>query len=739
MEKFLIRRDEAKAHLQYLHEQFKAESSINSVKKWQNDFNNIEHNIICICEQEVKLNSNYNPSWLERHNNSSKYTSSTTQAITKFIKPLEPDEIIQLPPEKQKICIGLNNQQHLTYLKRVATIVSFGGAPPVYKIAKELFPTKFSNQPFKWAKLSPSENKQLNDQLHEQAKWINDSTANCIRSSKCRMHISITNKKGICDKCSNLKKDKVFQNALRVPIPKSENIKHISKILFKNSPVIKYIKNSYIQELWTIINNSTQDSAQTFWNKLADMEQKGVFKLNSTFGGLCEVMVQVAKCKSKGKGLQNITYSTQFSDFLTVLASTSPQTYHIFQANLAGKSLCTISKSEWYLNDPSICYKNMAHFRKILDNLKYNGPIAASSNNTKVEAKLRYCSHFGAILGSTRALKDTYISILEEIEKLVSDIQEHNQIGKNVRAYVLQIPIPRCLSKYNISQSWPSNDDIQIAVNDAFKEAAALAKFCGMSNSHTLVSYELLLAIFTEPDENSEIQSQSLSNNEAIINRANEICNSPVYKHNELSDNPFLHEEARMQINFLHNSDFQTLNYIEYESIVKYNGKINFEKLVAQKCQHDAYISTKLNKICHKEANSTDIAIQPSLNPGKASELVAKIQKNFNKTHKSTIREFRWKIRDQFEELNERSTDLLNAEIFGYAFALFYNRIHLVQILSMFSKTNSTFHSYIDVPVKAIDSLSYIFVKQIIYYLEKSAILQENSALGLGMVTLQSQ
>ncbi|CAG8758617.1 10705_t:CDS:2 [Gigaspora margarita] len=286
------------------------------------------------------------------------------------------------------------------------------------------------------------------------------------------------------------------------------------------------------------------------------------------------------------------------------------------------------------------------------------------------------------------------------------------------------------LSEYNISQSWPSDDDIRIAVDDAFKEVATLAKFCGMSNSRTLVSHELLLAIFTEPDENSKIQSQSLSNNEAIINGANEICNSLVYEHNKLSDNPFLHEEARMQINFLLN---------KYESIVKYNRKIDFEKL---------------------EVNSTDIVTQPSLNLGKASELVVKLQKNSNKTHKPTIREFLPDI--SFANIS----NIHPAEIFGYAFALFYDRIHLVQILSMFSKTNSTFHSYIDVPVKAIDLLSYISVKvfihyqsgifcscghskynvfshisakQVIYYLGKSAILQENSALGLGMVTLQSQ
>ncbi|CAG8769024.1 12486_t:CDS:2, partial [Dentiscutata heterogama] len=79
------------------------------------------------------------------------------------------------------------------------------------------------------------------------------------------------------------------------------------------------------------------------------------------------------------------------------------------------------------------------------------------------------------------------------------------------------------------------------------------------------------------------------------------------------------------------------------------------------------------------------------------------------------------KILDRFEELNKHSADSLigsrisnysaSAKIFGYAFALFYDHIHLVQILSIFSKTNSTFHSYIDVSVKAINSLFYIFVK----------------------------
>jgi hypothetical protein len=42
---------------------------------------------------------------------------------------------------------------------------------------------------------------------------------------------------------------------------------------------------------------------------------------------------------NEGKGLQNIRYPEQFSNFLTILASSSPHTYAIFQKNFAGRTI----------------------------------------------------------------------------------------------------------------------------------------------------------------------------------------------------------------------------------------------------------------------------------------------------------------------------------------------------------------------------------------------------------------
>ena len=43
----------------------------------------------------------------------------------------------------------------------------------------------------------------------------------------------------------------------------------------------------------------------------------------------------------------------------------------------------------------------MAKFKKFLNSINYNGPIAASKDNTKLEEKLCYSASLGAILRST--------------------------------------------------------------------------------------------------------------------------------------------------------------------------------------------------------------------------------------------------------------------------------------------------------------------------------------------------
>lgn len=85
----------------------------------------------------------------------------------------------------------------------------------------------------------------------------------------------------------------------------------------------------------------------------------------------------------------------------------------------------------------------MAKFRKFLNSINYDGPIAASTDNTKLEEKLRYSANLGAILGSTLPLQETLVSSYNEIDTIIKNIQTNNAIAKYVRVYILQVPVPK--------------------------------------------------------------------------------------------------------------------------------------------------------------------------------------------------------------------------------------------------------------------------------------------------------
>ncbi|CAB4429964.1 unnamed protein product [Rhizophagus irregularis] len=244
-----------------------------------------------------------------------------------------------------------------------------------------------SNHHFTEKDLNKKENDQLLDILQLQAKWINDSITFCVRSAECLTYIEGINQ--VCKQCLDLKISKVFLNAIDKPIPKEKNHNHTPLILYNNPPFYQYSR----------------------------IGQAGAFKDKQIFSELCEIFIEMTKCINERKGLQNIKYPEQFSNFLTILAST--------------------------IDDPSICFENMAKFRKFLNSINYNGPITASTDNTKLEEKLHYSVSLNAILGSTLPLQETLVSSYNKINTIIKKIQTNNTIAKYVRVYILQIPIPK--------------------------------------------------------------------------------------------------------------------------------------------------------------------------------------------------------------------------------------------------------------------------------------------------------
>ena len=90
--------------------------------------------------------------------------------------------------------------------------------------------------------------------------------------------------------------------------------------------------------MWSYLNKP-EDNTKNFWNHLATLGNNGAFDKKEVFIGLCEIFVQISTRISEGKSLQNIKYPSQFTNFLAILSSTSPQAYRLFQENLAGRSL----------------------------------------------------------------------------------------------------------------------------------------------------------------------------------------------------------------------------------------------------------------------------------------------------------------------------------------------------------------------------------------------------------------
>src|ERR1044071_7129586 len=97
------------------------------------------------------------------------------------------------------------------------------------------------------------------------------------------------------------------------------------------------------------------------------------------------------------------------------------------------------NNSEEKLVDPNMCYENVARFKRLLDTLKYDGPIVAMTDNTKLKPRLQYSAQFGCIIGFLLQLKETQVNNYDDIPIIINNIKEKKAIAKDVRAYLLQV------------------------------------------------------------------------------------------------------------------------------------------------------------------------------------------------------------------------------------------------------------------------------------------------------------
>ena len=99
------------------------------------------------------------------------------------------------------------------------------------------------------------------------------------------------------------------------------------------------------------------------------------------------------------------------------------------------------SNNEDYLTNSELYFENVVRFKRLIDTINYDGPIAFMTDNTKLKERLRYSPILGCIIGSILLEDETKINIYGNIPNVINKIKEQNVIAKDIRAYILQVQI----------------------------------------------------------------------------------------------------------------------------------------------------------------------------------------------------------------------------------------------------------------------------------------------------------
>lgn len=245
-------------------------------------------------------------------------------------------------------CPGLtaaSDARIAAYLSR--TSAATGGAPSRRKIALILFAI------WDWCELSPKEKKAVLRREEVLARWRNSRALDAVFSTKCTdtVYGAVGQDPPPCEECKYLYQVKTFTAALRRKVPLEENMKFVPKA--HRCPELGdiYIKYHGLRRLMETVRIYSYESrcrkVLTFlqespWLEFAKGAAEGQYQ-SETLLGMVQAMVIKNRRLHAGKGLQNIRYTSGFSDFCNILSALSTVAYRTFQQQFGGPTLETLT------------------------------------------------------------------------------------------------------------------------------------------------------------------------------------------------------------------------------------------------------------------------------------------------------------------------------------------------------------------------------------------------------------
>lgn len=101
----------------------------------------------------------------------------------------------------------------------------------------------------------------------------------------------------------------------------------------------------------------------------------------------------------------------------------------------------------------------MARVKRLVDSIKYSGPVAVAGDCTKVRKRLTFSNDFGGhILGSVWALENCIAEDPDDIERVINEITKAKAEATQVRAILIKVSyaILLCILVFKLRTGSPS-------------------------------------------------------------------------------------------------------------------------------------------------------------------------------------------------------------------------------------------------------------------------------------------
>ena len=92
------------------------------------------------------------------------------------------------------------------------------------------------------------------------------------------------------------------------------------------------------------------------------------------------------------------------------------------------------------LQNPDLIFENIARVKRVVDAIKYQGPIAFAGDCTKLRPRLSYSNSFGGhVLGTTLPLEECKVDCADDIDRIIKRAKEAKAVGSQVRTIMAKV------------------------------------------------------------------------------------------------------------------------------------------------------------------------------------------------------------------------------------------------------------------------------------------------------------